>query len=87
MTLNDLSNFSADPVARIRGLLEGFIPGERIGSFVNGEVLEGKGPQLDLTDPATGKGRMTGFGFLPKLEGRDRDEPYYVPETDQTAGS
>lgn len=50
---------SADPGQRIRELLEGFLPGKDIGSYVGGEVLIGSGDQLTLTDPATGKGFAT----------------------------
>lgn len=48
-----------DPGLRIREIFHGFVPGEEIGSWVNGEMLTGSGEELTLTDPATGKAFAT----------------------------
>lgn len=48
-------NLHGEPEARIREILHSFLPGKDIGSWVDGEVLQGKGESLPLTDPATGR--------------------------------
>lgn len=45
----------SDPSIRIREILSRFLPGQDIGSLVNGEVMLGSGEELSLTDPATGR--------------------------------
>src|SRR5262245_54335549 len=48
-----------DAGLRIGEILRAFLPGEEIGSWVDGAVLPGKGEALSLTDPATGRAFAT----------------------------
>ncbi|MGH6781434.1 MAG: aldehyde dehydrogenase family protein, partial [Ensifer adhaerens] len=52
--MNDMT-MPAAKAERIRTLFHGFLPGSEIGSYVDGALVAGSGPEQDLTDPATGE--------------------------------
>ncbi len=52
--MNDMT-MPAAKAERIRALFHGFLPGSEIGSYVDGVLVAGSGPEQNLTDPATGE--------------------------------
>lgn len=54
MTMMDHLETAPDQSARILELWAGFVPGKRIGSLVDGAILEGTGAALELIDPTNG---------------------------------